>query len=266
MIKLKVINIKKIELNIISIILIETFFLFLFFKYSFMNILFGIVFGIITLLLTKNIKKNKFIAIFLIIISIFLYFFLFYKITLFISFNLLKSYSKIIIAIFILGITLYIASKKYHVFIKICEITFYIIIVIKIISIFLSLPLINFKNLYIDLNFDYHFIFITILIIFLYNSIYYLNNYRLKNLDLILSFINPISIKFITILILGNTLSNLYKYPYINYLQKIKYFNFIERMEGMLCFEYIFCFILTLSFLIINIKKAIKWLKRLFTT
>ena len=83
-----------------------------------------------------------------------------------------------------------------------------------------------------------------------------MSDYSIKYKEIILSFLNPIYIKIISLTILGNTLSNLYQYPYVSYLKRIKYFDFIERMEGILSFEYLFCFIIMLSFLLLNTKKS----------
>ena len=59
-------------------------------------------------------------------------------------------------------------------------------------------------------------------------------------------------------LIIGNTLTNIYQYPYVNYLKKITFFDFIERMDGFLNFGYLFCFIILLSFIMININQIKK--------
>jgi len=153
-------------------------------------------------------------------------------------------------------ITFYIVKKKYHTFIKTCELLFYLVIIIKIISIILVIPLININNLQISFDYNYQLIIVALFILYLYKSIYYLNNYQLKNSELLISFISPLCIKLLTLLVIGNTLSNLYNYPYVIYLKKIKYFNFIERMDGILSFEYIFCFIVLISYTLLNTKKS----------
>lgn len=247
---------KKIEISILTIILVEAGFLLLFFKYSFINIILGIILGLIMIYLTKNIKKNIITKNILIIIAILLCLLFIYKTTIFISNNLLKNYSLFLIVISLLCITLYIVKKEYHAFIKTCEILFYLIIIIKIISFVLTIPLININNLNLSFYYDYHFVIIALFILYLYKSIYYLNNYQLKTSELLISFINPIYIKLISLLVIGRTLSNIYKYPYVSYLKRIKYLSFIERMEGILSFEYLFCFIILIAYTILNIKNS----------
>lgn len=247
---------KKIEISILSIILVEALFLLLFFKYSFMNIILGIILGISLVYLTKNIKKNVVTKTILIITSGFFYLLFNYQTALFISNNLLKNYSLFLIISSLIIITFYIVKKKYHTFIKTCELLFYLVIIIKIISLILVIPLININNLQISFDYNYQLIIVALFILYLYKSIYYLNNYQLKNSELLISFINPLCIKLLALLVIGNTLSNLYNYPYVIYLKKIKYFNFIERMDGILSFEYIFCFIVLISYTLLNTKKS----------
>ena len=247
---------KKIEISILSIILVEALFLLLFFKYSFMNIILGIILGISLVYLTKNIKKNVVTKTILIITSGLFYLLFNYQTALFISNNLLKNYSLFLIISSLIIITFYIVKKKYHTFIKTCELLFYLVIIIKIISIILVIPLININNLQISFDYNYQLIIVALFILYLYKSIYYLNNYQLKNSELLISFISPLCIKLLALLVIGNTLSNLYNYPYVIYLKKIKYFNFIERMDGILSFEYIFCFIVLISYTLLNTKKS----------
>ena len=257
---------KKIEISIFLIVLIEASFLLLFFKDSFLNIILGTILGIILISLTKSIKKNKLTEFILLIISLFLYIIVLYKLSFFINYNILKNYSSLLLIISLIIISVYIASKKYHVFIKTTEIIFYLIIIIKIISFILSIPLIKLNYFIIDFNFNYHFIYIALFILFLFKTIYYISDYQIKKSELLLSIVNPLSIKLISLLVIGNTLSKLYEYPYVSYLKNIRYFDFIERMEGILSFEYLLCFIIFLSFLLLNIKKAIKWLISFFCT
>ena len=245
---------KKIELNILTIIITEAVYLLLFFKTNLISILLGITLGIILIYLTKNIKKNNITRILLLILTIPLFIYFLYQIINFISYNILTNYSLTIIFLSLLSITIYLGNKNYHSFIKTVEIIAYIIIFIKIISFILCIPLINFNNITIIFTINKSFIYISLFILFLYKYLCYLTNYKINNKIIILSFINPIIIKIISILILSNNLSNIYKYPYVNYLKRIKYLNFIERMDGILSFEYLFCFIILLIFIIQNIK------------
>jgi len=252
----------KIELTLTSIIITEGVFLLLFFQYSFLNIILGIIIGMLLILLTKKIKKNLFTSITIIIASAFLYIIFLYKIIFFINENILKNYSIIIITISLIIMSIYLSNNKYHTFIKMIEIIFYIILFIKISALILTLPLIKISNLIIDFSYSYHLIYVSLFILYLYKIFFYINNHYLKKKELIISFINPLLIKVISSLILGNPLSKLYKYPYVKYLQNIKYFNFIERMDGILSFEYILCFIMLISFCLLIIKEIIISLHR----
>ena len=77
----------------------------------------------------------------------------------------------------------------------------------------------------------------------------------LKNTEIKYSVFNGFFIKIISIGIIGINLSYLYEYPYISILKKIKYFDFIERMEGILSLEYLCCFFFLISFLSMLIKE-----------
>lgn len=245
---------KKIEINILMIILTEAVFLHLFFKTNIITIILGIILGFILIYITKKIKKNKITKLILFTISIPLFIFFLYKTILFINYNFLKNYSSIIIGISLLITSIYLGNKNYHTYIKSTEIIIYLVLIIKVISLLLSVPLIKFNNFSFSYNIDYSFIYIGLFILLLFNYLYYLSNYKINYKEIILSFISPLIIKIISLLILGNNLLSIYKYPYINYLKNINYLDFIERMEGILSFEYLFCFIILLSFFIQNIK------------
>ena len=250
---------KKIEIDILLFLLLEAFILLFFFKESFLTIILGFILGLVLIILTKNIKKNKYTKIVLFISSIFLGIFTFYKIITFISDNILKDYSILIIVISILSISIYLLFKNYHTFIKTVEISFYFFIAIKIISFILVIPKININNFNsFNFSFNYKFIFIGLIIWYLYKIVNYLTNYEINKKRIIISFFNPLIIKIITTLVLGDTLFNLYKYPYVNYLKTIRYFDIIERLDGILSFEYLFSFFYLFVFVLFYIKINIK--------
>ena len=250
---------KKIEIDILVIILIEAVFLLFFFKENILTILLGIIVGVILTILTKNIKKNKLTKLSLFIISIPTSILVFFKIIDFINYNILKDYSYVIIAIIFLLLSLYLITKNYHTFIKTFLISFYLFLLIKIISFILIMPKININNLltYNDWSINYNFIIIGISIFYIFKSLNYLTNYKF-NKKTIISLINPIFIKLLTILVLSNTLTTIYKYPYINYLKTIRYFDFIERIDGLLSFEYLISFLALFAFILFNIKLTLK--------
>lgn len=249
---------KKIEINILTIIIIEAIFLLYFVKLNLLSILLGILLGIILIKYTKNIKPNYITKTILQILLIPFYLLTIYKIANFIQYNFLNNYSIIMLTILIFILSIIITKKSYHTFIKSTEILFYIILIIKIISFILCLPLINFNNFIFQFNIDYHFVYISLSVVLIHRYILYLTNYNINGKNILVSFINPIYIKTFLILILGNNLTNIYQYPYVNYLKRIKYFDFIERIDGILSFEYLFCFIILLSFVLLSIKQIKK--------
>ena len=253
---------KKIELNILVFILIEGLYLLFFFKTSLLNIIIGTILGIILILITKNIQNNKITSIFLFIISLLLCINILNKITNFISINILSNYPTLIITITFLLVCIYLAFKGYHTYIKSLEITFYFYLLVKIVSVILLLPNINIHNFNYQLLEQAHFsinsLYIALTLLFLNLSTRYLTNYQVKNNVFIISTLNPIIMKILAISIIGTTLFNLYNYPYFSILKKIKYLEFIERMEGILSFEYLVCFIFLTSFLILLMKTIIE--------
>ena len=253
---------KKIELNILIFLLIEALFLLYGIKINIINIIFGTILGLILITFFSKFKKNVFTKLTLIIISFYLFINSIYKISLFITINILNNYSNIYIIISIFIISYLLIKNQYHSYIKSVEIIFYFFIIIKLLSFFLIIPNININNINInllsELKINISSIYIGLIILFIHESIFYLtNNIPSKKIYLISS-INPIIIKIISILIMGKTLFYIYDYPYFNILKRIKYLDFIERMEGILSFEYLFSFIVLLSYLLILIKSFIQ--------
>lgn len=253
---------KKIEINILLFVLIEAFFLLYGIHTNLINILIGTILGLILTLVFSKLKKNTIMKYILLIITILLSFSVTIRISLFITHNLLKNYSVFLVIISLLIISFFLIKNNYHGFIKSVELIFYFFILIKIISLVLVIPNINLEyfniNLLEELNPNTNIIFIALIILYLHQSIYYLCDYILDKKIYIISIINPIIMKLLAITIIGRTLFNLYKYPYVNILKSIKYLNFFERMEGILSFEYLFSFITLLAFLLLIIKSIIK--------
>ena len=250
---------KKIEVDILLFMLIESLFLLFFFDENLSTIIIGIILGIILVSIFKHIKKNSIIKFILFIISLPLSIITIYNTTQFINFNILKGFSIYPIILSFLGISIYLVCKDYHTFIKSVSISFYFFIFLKLISLILIIPKTNINNLLpIDNNINYHFILIGLSILYLYLSTNYLTNYQINKKRLFIILINPLFIKTITILTIGNTLLKLYKYPYVNYLKTIRYFDFIERIDGILSFEYLFSFFFFFTFILFNIKLLYK--------
>ena len=108
---------KKIEMNILILVLIEAFYLLFIFKESLFNILLGTILGLILIVVCKKVSKNKLLAFFLLIISIIFLIISLFRITSFISFNLLRNYSSLIIFISFLILSLYISVFSFYIYI-----------------------------------------------------------------------------------------------------------------------------------------------------
>lgn len=252
----------KIELDLLIIILMEALILLFFFKETLLNILLGEVVGFISVFFIKKIKINKVLEIVLLIVSIAIFPLVLNQVIQFISINLLRNYP-IYLLLFTFLLTAYLLARRgFHTFIKSLEISTYFFLIIKVISLILILPNINFHNfnnqLLLETQINIDFLYLSLAILFLFLSIKYLTNNSFHNLGYTLSIINPFIIKIITILSIGHTLFYLYDYPYVNLLKKIKYFDFIERMEGILSFEYLFTYFFLVSFIMLLIVTTFK--------
>lgn len=247
----------KIEINILVFIIIEAVYLLFFISYDFINIFLGTLFGIILILLSKFFRNKRITNYLLKIISIPIIIISLLKIVYFINNIYLKNYSPIIIGILFIMISVYLINKKYHTFIKTVEIISYFIIVFKTISLLLTIPLIKLNSISnsITLNYSNSFLIFGLFIFLLYKIIECYLDYKIKIKTILISLINPMLIKILSLNILGSFLFNKYNYPYVNYFKEINYFDFIERMEGLLSLEYMFCYIIMFSFFLLFVTK-----------
>lgn len=252
---------KKIESNILFFIIIQSIFLLFFFKESLLNITLGSIIGFILIKFYDNLKlnnKNFVVKLILIITSLLSSLFILKNITNFIEYNILKDYSRFILGLSFTIICTLLSYKGYHSYIKSLELSSYIIGFLGISSILLLVNNIEIDNFNIQVlketSFNYHFIFISLFIFFSHLTINYLNGYQLNNKVYFGSIFSIILLKLLTIGILGETLLNLYNYPYISILKRIKYLDFIERMEGILSLQYLFSFFFLFSFILLTIK------------
>ena len=252
---------KKIELNILIFILIEALFLLYGIHINIINLIIGTIIGLILIIIFNRLNKHNIIKYIILIIAIILFINTLYSISSFIINNYLNNYSYFFIIISVLLISYLLVKNNYHSYIRSVEIIFYFFLIIKLISFFLVIPNINIENinysLIDELKININSLYIGLIILFIHESIYYLTNNKVKNNIYIFSSLNIVLIKIICILVIGKTLFYLYKYPYINILKRIKYLDFIERMEGILSFEYLFCFIVLLAYFLILIKSFI---------
>lgn len=250
----------KIESNILLFIIIRGIFLLFFFKESLLNTILGSILGIILIYFANklNLKKSMFIKIILVIILFLSSILVLHNITDFIDYNILKDYSLLVIGLLFIGICLLISIKGYHSYIKTVELSFYVIIFFSIASFLLLIYNIDISNfnrqLVKELDFSFNFMTMGLYIFIGYFLINYLNDYKLNNKVYFGSILFIILLKLLTIGIIGETLLNIYDYPYISILKRIKYLDFIERMEGILSLQYLFDFFFIFSLILLCIK------------
>lgn len=262
---------KKIESNILLFIIIYSIFLLFFFKLSLLNITLGSILGFILIKIYNklNIKNSIIIKILLTFILLISSTFVLKNITNFLEYNILKDYSKFVLGLSFTVICFLLSYKGYHSYIKALELSSYIILFLGITSILLLVNNIDINNFNIqvlnEINISYNFIPLSLFIFIGYIIINYLNGYKLNNKVYFGSIITILLLKLLTIGILGETLLNIYDYPYISILKRIQYLDFIERMEGILSLQYLFSFfflfslvLLTLKFLLTDIFKIKK--------
>lgn len=236
---------------------------------SLLSTIFGIILAILFILLFEklNIHKFKLTKVILFIISIIFMTFYLNKITYFISDNILREYSTISISLSILFTILILGNKGYHTIIKVILLASYFITFFLILGILFTIPYIEVGNLNIDFLktniFFQESLYYCFLLVYTYFLIYPISNTKFKPKDLIINGIYQIFTYLLTISVLGTTLTNLYKYPYITILKKISLIGFIERIEIIFSMNYLFCFyfLLLLSYyqirnlLEMNLKK-----------
>jgi len=259
-------NKNKVENNILLIIIIRSLFLLLFNKLSITDLILGSLFGLLLIIIYQkfNLKKYNVFRILLLIIFSFITFLFLYNISYYIKDNILKNYNVIIIGISFLIVCIFITKKGYHTFIKTIELSTYILIIMVIFSLSLLIPYININN-FNNINYFItpNFIKISLLILLSFIAINYLNNYKLNYKTYLFSVSNIIFIKLLIISILSQTLENVFDYPYISIFKKISYFDFFERLEGLLSLQYLFDYLFLLTLFILTIKFLIKDLFKL---
>ena len=254
---------KKIELDIILLYLLESIFLLFLVRESILNIIIGFFIAYSINILLKKAKFNCFTKLFYLIISIFFGLLVFYKTIDFITNNILKDYSIFLISFSFLLTSFFIIKKK-HAYIKCVQLSIYLFLIIKIFKLILLLPLVDIHNLNLikQFNININIIITSCIFFFIIRLVYLITNYLPSIKRTLIPLFNPLFIKLMIILVLGDTLFNLYEYPYVNYLKSIKYLDFIERIDGLLSFEYLLSFLVFFSFLIFSIKTIISLIKK----
>lgn len=252
-------KINKIEVNITFFILLFANTIINFHNLSILSITFGSILAFFLIMLANNLNltKYKLTKIIIFLISILILPIFLNKITYFISSNILRNYSGIVISFLTLLTSFILINKGYHTIIKVVLLSSYFYIFILILGIFLSsfylrienysLSIINDNNLFINSLYYGISIFYIYLICYLKNSKFNIKTYIYSNLF-------NLGYYLFIIGILGNTLLNIYEYPYIVIYKKINLLNFIERIEFIFSINYLFCLFYLFIFIHFSIK------------
>ena len=249
----------RIETNITFFIVLFANFLINFHYLNFLSIIFGSILAFLLILFTNslNLTKYKLTKFIILLISIFLTPIYLNKITYFISNNILRNYSGIIISFLILLVSFILIKKGYHTIIKIVLLSSYFFIFILILGIFLSSFYLKIENYNFNIvNIDNLFInslYYAINIFYIY-LICYLKFTKFSIKTFIYSNLFNLGYYLFIVGILGNTLLNIYEYPFMIIYKKINLLNFIERIEFIFSLNYLFCLFYLFVFIHFNIK------------
>lgn len=255
-------KINKIEVNITFFIISLGMFLLNFHNFSFISLLFGFILAALMIKLSDktnlyNYKITKFILFLLTIIIQPIYL---NKITYFISSNILRNYSGIVISLLLIITCLLITKKGYHTIIKIILLSSYFFVTLLIISIFLSsfyLEIENYSTNLLTNNIFSNSIFYAIMLTYIYFIIYGPSNAKISFKFLLINFLYQLFTYLFIIGILGTTLTNLYEFPFIIIFKKINILDFIERIEFIFSLNYLFSFYYFLIISFYQIKSFI---------
>lgn len=273
-------KITKLQLGVLIYFIIRAIYFFIYkdFSLSITSMFLGTIIGIIIInifyLFTKNIKLNNknIFKIILLPFLIYLFIIIFKRLTVFINYNYLVDYPLFIIGISILIIVIFLIKSNTHVLYKSVEIFGFVSLFLFITSL---ISLVNttevnniLENIKLNQNIlinSINYAFYTILPLIIITNI----DNRLSTKDIFKTTIISYSITNILIIvkfsliigILSPELINIYKYPFMNILKSISFYDFIDHMELLLGFEYLidsFILLFSLSFYVKDILFGIK--------
>lgn len=240
-------KINKIEVNITFFILSLAIFLLNFNQFSLYSILIGSILAYLLIMLNEktnitNFKYSKFV---IIIISFLIEIIYLNKLTCFISSNILRNYSGIVISLLLLISSLLLIKKGYHTIIKVVLLSSYFFLIIITLGIILGLFYLKIENYNFTIVPDNLFnssILYAFLIFYIYLLTFKLSNAKFNFKAFLISTCYHLFNYLFVIGILSNTLTNLYEFSFIVIYKKINLLNFIERIEFIFSLNYLFCF------------------------
>ena len=258
----------KIENRITYIILTFACFLFNFKNITFLSFLFGSLLALLFIFIAEktNLYHFKLTKFLMFLLAIFFLIFYTNKLSYFITDNILREYSTILISFTIL-LTIFILVKKgYHTIIKVILLASYFLFFFSLLGVFLTLPYINIENI-TNISLKSNNLFLeslnyAFLLIYSYFLIYPITKTKFHIKDFFLSIFYQLFTFLLVIFVLGSNLTKLYQYPYIVIFKKVNLIGFIQKIKIIFSINYLFVFffLLLLSFYQISyfLKKYIK--------
>ncbi|MGN0974233.1 MAG: hypothetical protein ACI4OT_05765 [Bacilli bacterium] len=273
-------KITKLQLGLMIYFIIRAIYFFIYkdFSISITSMFLGTIIGLIIInmfyLFTKNIKLNNknIFKIILLPLLIYLFIIIFKALTIFINYNYLVDYPLFIIGISILIIVIFLIKSNIHVLYKSVEIFGFVSFFLFITSLISLVNTTEVNNILVNIKINqntlvnsFNYAFYTLLPLIIITNI----DNRLSTKDIFKTTIISYSITNILIIvkfsliigILSPELINIYKYPFMNILKSISFYDFIDHMELLFGFEYLidsFILLFSLSFYIKDILFAIK--------
>ena len=217
---------------------------------------------LVSIIIIKNIKtdflKSKFAKVIYLIILFMIFIIILNNTILFINMNYFKYNNYFVVLLSLLLITYILGKNDIKTIGSISEVFMIIFIIISIIICIGLISLIDIRNYNNYINFNKISInFIPALIIFI---LYYIKNNNIM-IGYITGVISSFIDSFLLIGCLGTKIILTYKFPGISILKTLNFFNFINHLDKLFSFIYLFEYTITLSLIFFIFKDTIKRLK-----
>ena len=217
---------------------------------------------LVSIIIIKNIKtdflKSKFAKVIYLLILFMIFIIILNNTILFINMNYFKYNNYFVVLLSLLLITYILGKNGIKTIGSISEIFMVIFIIISIIICIGLISLIDIRNYNNYINFNKISInFIPALIIFI---LYYIKNNNIM-IGYITGVISTFIDNFLLIGCLGTKIILTYKFPGISILKTLNFFNFINHLDKLFSFIYLFEYTITLSLIFFIFKDTIKRLK-----
>lgn len=227
--------------------------------YSYLIIFISIFISIILIKkINRDFLKSKIAKIIYLLILLFIFIIILNNTIIFVNMNYFKYNNYFVTLLSLLLITYTLGKNDIKTIGSMSEVFMIIFIIISIIIYIGLISLIDIRNYttYININ-KFSINFIPMLIIFI---IYYIrhNNIMFGYISGAISFLID---NFLLIGSLGTKLILTYKFPGISILKSLNFFNFVNHLDKLFSFIYLFEYTITLSLIIYIFKDTIKRLK-----